>query len=534
MNLTHPTVSRFALAAGAGLLLSAAYPLPELAGAAWVAPGLMLAAALGSRAGEAFRLGYVSGLTHFLSSLYWLLLIPVSWTPILGWLALGAFLALYPAVWVWLSLAVPWQPAGQGSGVPTVAARWSRLLWPMYAGALWVALEFLRSWLLSGFPWNLLGVSQFRLVPLIQVASVTGVWGVSFLVAWTSAALLLAVVALIRSPARRSAWVADLALPLIAVVAVFVAGQRRLSQPPSSVGELRVASVQPSIPQTMIWDATEDTNRFARLLALSREALEAGPDLLVWPEAAMPPLDAERFTALTNLIHEFRRPLLVGADDVAPGERAGEVDYFNAALLLDGDADFLGMYRKRKLVVFGEYVPLSRWLPFLKYLTPIEGGFTPGSGPGEFVLRDPRARLCPLICFEDIFPGLVRRSVTDETDLLVNLTNNGWFGASAAQWQHAAAAVFRAVELGLPLLRSANNGLTCWVDPHGRIASHFTDAAGTIYGSGIFVAQIPLPDPQARPATIYRQHGDWFPWLCWVVVGVVWAGVLPRRWRRQE
>jgi apolipoprotein N-acyltransferase len=223
MRVSRPIWLRFALAASAGLLLSASFPLPELAGAAWIAPGLMLAAALGGTRGEAFRLGYVAGLAHFLSSLYWLLLIPVAWAPILGWLALGAFLALYPAAWVWLCLAVPWCPAVLPA-TPLTASRWARLGWPLYAGACWVALELLRAWFLSGFPWDLLGVSQFRLLPLIQLAAVTGIWGLSFLLAWTSAALLLAGLALMRAPTRRTAWLADLALPLVCVMLVFLAG----------------------------------------------------------------------------------------------------------------------------------------------------------------------------------------------------------------------------------------------------------------------------------------------------------------------
>jgi apolipoprotein N-acyltransferase len=292
-----------------------------------------------------------------------------------------------------------------------------------------------------------------------------------------------------------------------------------------------VACVQPSIPQTMIWDAAESTNRFAQLLALSREALEQKPDLLLWPEAALPPLDREGFAMLTNLVHDYGVPLLFGADDSAPRPGGGGMDYFNSALLLDGQARVEGNYRKRKLVMFGEFVPWSRWLPFLRFLTPIEGGFTPGKEPAEFTLANPRVRLCPLICFEDIFPGVVRRSLTPDTDLLVNLTNNGWFGEGAAQWQHAATAIFRAVENGLPLVRSANNGLTCWVDAHGRIRAHFTDARGTIYGPGVFLAEIPLPAPAEREVSFYRRHGDWFAWLC---VGLAVLGRTPLLWRRRE
>ena len=540
MRLPGPSWQRFLLAAGGGLLLSAAYPLPCLAGAAWAAPALMLAPALGRGRGEAFRLGYVAGLAHFLSSLYWLLLIPVAWAPILGWLALSGFVALYPATWVWLSVSVPWCPAraphwplnraaGLEPSPPQSGSRWARFCWPAYAAALWVAMEFLRAWFLSGFPWNPLGASQFRLLPLIQLASVTGVWGISFLVAWTSAALLLAVLTLLPAPQRRVAWLMDLALPAVVVTLAFAAGQRRLATTPATLGELRVACVQPSIPQTMIWDEAENTNRFAQLLALSRQAMEAKPDLLVWPEAALPPLDLAGYSALTNLVREGGVALLFGADDAAARRDGSGTDYFNAAVLVERDGRFADVYRKRKLVMFGEFVPLSRWLPFLKHLTPIGDGFAAGTAPAQFALGNPRARFCPLICFEDIFPGLVHSSLKPDTDLIVNLTNNGWFGESAAQWQHATAAIFRAVENGLPLLRSANNGLTCWVDTRGRLVEQFTDARGTIYGVGVFHACIPLPSPDAREMTVYRRLGDWFPWLC---AGTTLAAVVIGRRRR--
>jgi apolipoprotein N-acyltransferase len=275
----------------------------------------------------------------------------------------------------------------------------------------------------------------------------------------------------------------------------------------------------------MIWDNRESSNRFTQLLAISRRALAEKPDLLIWPEAAMPSFDAASFTAITNLISGHKVWMIFGADDVdrvGGSDEKPEYNFFNSAFLFDPESRLVATYRKRNLVIFGEYVPLTRWLPFLKYLTPIEGGFTPGDAPGRFTLTDPLARISPLICFEDIFPAFVRHSLAADTDLLVNLTNDGWFGESAAPWQHAATAMFRAVENGLPLLRCANNGLTCLVDSRGRIVQEFTDERGTIYGQGFMVATVPLGASEAQP-TFYRQHGEWFASVC-VVVAV--AGVV--------
>ena len=173
-----------------------------------------------------------------------------------------------------------------------------------------------------------------------------------------------------------------------------------------------------------------------------------------------------------------------------------------------------------------------RWLPFVKWFTPIQGGFTPGKRAIPFELPQLNVKASVLICFEDIFPHLAREYAEDDTDFLVNLTNNGWFGEGAAQWQHAASAVFRAVENGLPLIRCSNNGLTCWVDGRGRVRQIFRDANNTVYGPGFMTAQIPLLDPgEKRPPTFYNQHGDWFGWGC---VGIAALMVMRRILRKRS
>jgi apolipoprotein N-acyltransferase len=179
-------------------------------------------------------------------------------------------------------------------------------------------------------------------------------------------------------------------------------------------------------------------------------------------------------------------------------------------------------YRKRSLVIFGEYVPLERWMPFLKYFTPIEGGFTRGDKTVQFDLDSLGVMASVLICFEDIFPPLAREGAQPDTDFLVNLTNNGWFGEGAAQWQHAATAVFRAVENRIPLLRCSNNGLTCWVDAHGRIREVFRDTNGSEYGPGFMLTTVPLLGPgELREPTVYHRSGDLFGWLC-VLLSIIW------------
>ena len=525
--------SRFPLAIVAGILLAAAFPKISIAGFAWIAPALMLAAALGCGRVESFRLGYVAGLAHYLTSLYWLLLIPYRWHglplgPAFGWLALSAYLALFPATWVWLVLKISnfkfqisdsrlpnWVSAfEQISSMP-----WSRrMLWTIYCAASWVALEMILARLLGGFPWNLLGTSQYRMGPLIQIASVTGVYGVSFLVVWTSASLLGAAAAMLRRPGVRSVWLGEMIFPMLAVATAFAWGFYHIAHTPPATREVKVMLIQPSIPQTLIWDSANDLERFHELLRLSNQALTNQTDLLIWPEAAIPKMlryDEEIFQSVTRLAREHHVWMIVGSDDAEPragGKDRNDASYFNSAFLISPAGELVDRYCKRNLVIFGEYIPLVRWLPFLKWFTPIDGGFTPGTNAAHFALPDLKIKVAPLICYEDTFPQLSREAAGDDTDFLVNLTNDGWFGEGAAQWQQAAGATFRALENGRPLVRCANTGLTCWIDPAGGLRDIFTDNDGSVYGPGFITVKIPLAENV--PPTFYHQHGDWFGWSC--------------------
>ena len=516
--------SGYLAASAAGLLLATAFPNFNFAGFAWGAPALMLFAARGKSGADAFRIGYVSGLVFWLASLYWLLLIPVTGFPIVGWLALAAYLALFSGAWLWLTADFK-------------AESWpARILWSLGGAAAWVALEMLRARLFGGFPWNLLGDSQFKLVPLIQISAVTGVYGVSFLVAWFSLALFSAGEMIFRNPAKRHVWQAEIVLPLLVVVLCFTGGFFHLNRAATAEDFLRVTLVQPSVPQSLIWSSSTDEKRFRELLERSQRALTNKTDLLVWPESGVPALDIATYHAIVQFAQSNRVWIVFNGDDVE--FPPGATNYFNSAFLMNRDGRLANIYHKRQLVIFGEYVPLTRWLPFLQWFTPITGGWTAGDKPGSFTIErwgesadeptnrilviaadgsqgrppHPAAKISPLICFEDVFPGTARESADDGTDFLVNLTNDGWFGDSAAQWQHCAAAVFRAVENNVPLVRCANNGVTGWIDGCGRVRQVFTDRTGDVHGPGAMTVAIPVGADSA--ATFYHRHGDGFGWGC--------------------
>jgi apolipoprotein N-acyltransferase len=526
--------NRYLWGMAAGFVLAASFPKMNVAGFAWVAPALILFAAFGKSAKQAFRIGYVAGVTHYLVSLYWLLLIPVPWTwkwaPMLGWMALSGFLALGIATWTWLGWKLfPGEIAFRGSeaeeSMTTCVGRFlvvswvTRTVWCLACAALWVSIEMIIARVFGGFPWNLLGASQYRMIPLIQIASLTAVYGVSFLLVWSSLALLSAGMAIVRKPAMRSAWIGEIILPMAVVGFAYGAGYHRTMKPAPGHPELTVALIQPSIPQTLIWDEAGDEQRFQELLRLSEEAVAGHPNLVVWPEAAVPKM-VRYYEDISNSIAQFATNhnvwMIIGSDDAEPhphATTANETDFFNSSFLVNAKGQLVGRYVKQNLVMFGEYVP--RWLPFAKYLTPIGGGFTPGNVPVPFHLENLKVNASVLICFEDVFPQLARKHVFDDTDFLVNLTNDGWFDEGPAQWQHAASAVFRAVENAVPLVRCSNNGLTCWVDSRGVIRDVFVSQKHGIYGSGYLTVRIPTLFPnENRAPTFYREHGDWFGWGC--------------------
>jgi apolipoprotein N-acyltransferase len=524
--------SGYLVAIVAGLLLAGAFPNFNCAGFAWVAPALLLFAARGQSGAGAFRAGCAGGLAFWLASLSWLLRIPATGYPILGWVALAAYLALFFGVWLWLISNFKFQ-----------ISNWiQRLLWSLGGAAAWVALEMLRARLFGGFPWNLLGDSQFKLVPLLQIASVTGVYGVSFLVAWFALELFAAGEMIFRNPTRRHVWQQEMVLPLLVILGFFGGGYFAInSGSPSSAGLskspafLRVTLIQPSVPQTLIWSASEDSKRFRELLDRSQRALTNQTDVLLWPESAVPALDDATYRAIVEFAQSNRVWIVFNGDDVT--FPPGATNWFNSAFLMNPDGRLASIYHKRQLVIFGEYVPLTRWLPFLKWFTPIQGGWTAGDRPGRFEVerwgerpREPQIELdhgspgvsphqpvviSPLICFEDVFPGTVRDATDDDTDFLVNLTNDGWFGDSTAQWQHTAAAVFRAIENRRPLVRCANNGVTCWIDDRGNLRQILADPTGDVHRAGALTIEIPLPPSAEKTVTtFYRRHGDWFGWTC--------------------
>ena len=478
----------------AGLLLFAAFPPLEWPALAWVAlvPLLLISAASAPR--RAFRCGLLAGLVFWLLSLAWLT--RVSWV---GWFFLCLYCALFMACF---ALSVAWWVAYKG-----LQPRRGNLLMILSIPALWVGWEYLRAVLFSGFPWNPLGVSQYANLPLIQTAQIGGVYIVSYLVVLVNAGVALVLMQYIRrQPDDPRRVHLELLVALLGIGLALLYGQSALRRLPPMTDTLKVAAVQVNIPQLEKWSEAWTAEINNRLRRTSLHAIEhCRPDLIVWPETVVP--DFVRTSPVS-------RKLVADVIQHGPGVLMGSMDfddsgrpvkYFNSAFLYQPDGTPPQVYAKRHLVLFGEYIPLEKRLPFLRVLTPTEESFTPGRE--AVVFRIGRRAFAVLICFEDTVAGLARDCVRAGARLLINQTNDAWFDPSWASRQHMAQCVFRCVENRVGAVRATNTGITCFIDRRGCIVSQLGRAAGPLPDPDYLARTVVLP-PADMPLTFYTRHGD--------------------------
>lgn len=482
----HSVVRNLLLAALAGGLLVLAFPKADLGFVGFIALVPLLIAVRGTGWRKAARLGFVAGMVFFTGSLYWVIPTVVRYGG-LPWVAASGILVLLAGY-----LAVYF--AGFAAGVAVLRQRGA--VFVLSTAGLWVTFELLRSHVFTGFPWNLLGHSQYRNLPLIQIAAVTGVYGVSFVVAGVNAAIADALAAH-RGWGMKAAPLATAGLLVVGAVASGSMDNPQIASP-----TIRVALLQGNISQDVKWDSAfqDDTMRVYRDLTLAQRGFL--PDLVVWPETAVPFLlrHDPRRSEVEGLADEVGAPLLVGAPDW--DGKLFSPRYAVSAFLLTPQNGISGKYDKIHLVPFGEYVPLKRVLSFVNKLAQGSiGDFSPGN---EFtVFSIPAGRFGVSISYEIYFPSEVRRFIQNGAEFLINITNDAWYGRSAAPYQHVAMAVFRAVENRRYLVRGANTGISAIVAPDGRIVST----------SGLFERTALRATIAANAAlTPYARYGDVFGW----------------------
>ncbi len=496
---------------------------------------------------KSFWLGWLAGTVYFLGTVHWVTNTMIYYGKLPAVLSypvmmvfvvyLGLYVAAFASLFVFLR---------RRTTFPAVLS----------APVLWVSLELLRTYALSGFPWAALGYSQYLSLTVIQIADITGVYGVSFLIVLVNLAITRGTLLLRNRKFHLFSWRPVVAVFLLVALdlgyGAFRLSEDKTSEPPS----LRVGVVQANISQDVKWDARfrqETINRYERL---TRDLVSQSVGLVVWPEAAMPFLFEEDKPFRQQVIESVRAhrvPLLFGSPAVTTvGNR---LRMYNSAYLLSADGQVMGRYDKMHLVPFGEYVPLSTLLFFIDKMVEGIGDFLPGdsytvmtlplrndtqqrakasAGKGEAPSGFDRPALCgsqqtcggemvappkvaTVICFEVIFPDLVRRFVKDGAQMMSTITNDAWFGDSSAPYQHFSMVVFRAVENRVPFARAANTGVSGFIDRTGRIQKT----------SPIFVEAALADTVRLRTqTTFYTRTGDVFAYACVIMaLSMIYAAI---------
>ncbi|EFK07181.1 apolipoprotein N-acyltransferase [delta proteobacterium NaphS2] len=480
------------LAILSGLLLTASFPPGKFSFLAWIALIPLFISLRDKRPRSAFKLGFIGGFFHYLTLLYWVIVVLGRYgnlhmaISLLALLLLSLFLALYPGLFSALASQM-------------VGTRFSFF----FMAALWVSLEFLRAHLFTGFPWCLLGYTQYERLAVIQIADLTGVYGISFLIVLVNGLIFQSFFMKNRSLHTFLKW--EWLFVALLVTGTIFYGFQKLAQKKAgkqSDPHLNAAVIQADIDQSVKWKPSYQRKTLETYFRLSSLAAPLKPALIVWPETALPFFyqDAPAFSSqMRHFADRIGATLVFGSPAYERKNR--RIEYYNRAYMITPGISSAGYYDKRHLVPFGEYVPLKKYLPFLNQLVQAAGNFVSGGRQGPLMKKD--LSLGVLICFEAIFPELARDLARDGAQVLVNITNDAWFGATSAPYQHLSMAVFRSVETGLPMIRAANTGFSAFIGPSGKILSR-----SALFEEAVLDQSVPFsPSP---PATLYTRMGDLF------------------------
>ncbi|MFC1594718.1 apolipoprotein N-acyltransferase [Candidatus Omnitrophota bacterium] len=485
---SHHLITSYLLAGISGILLALPFHQSALWLMSWIGLVPLFIALENKSLRQCFRIAYFSGLVFFSCVLFWLIHVTL-----LGLLLLGAYLALYFGIF--------------GCVVHRKLERATLLL---VLPCAWVVLEFLRSTLLTGFNWALLGHSHYTLLPLIQIADTTGVYGISFIVVFINCSIYL----LMQRGISQKIKLLAIGLSFCMIIACCTYGAKKLQSHVDADTTLQVSVIQGNIPQEVKWLEHSVPHILKEHTGLTYEAAEERADLIIWPESSMPGLVEEGnflFDVISDLAAEVRIPLVVGAV-------TGTYEtLYNSALLVSADGEVVKKYDKLHLVPFGEYIPLKKVFAFVEHIAPAPiGSFNFGDDYVIFTLPEQSTQFAVLICFEDTLPYLSRNCVRRGADFLVNITNDAWFKKTVAATQHMQASVFRAIENHRPVIRAANTGISCFIDRNGKITSRVTDLAGRkdIFISGYKTDKIIIGN---RRLTFYTQYADVFVAGCGVL-----------------
>jgi apolipoprotein N-acyltransferase len=496
-----------------GCLLTAAFPNTGLFWLMFVALVPFMISVLSMSGKQGFLAGLAAGLSHYLTLLYWIvptlkiygglhIILAVS-----ALILLSIYLALYVGIFALLFKKI----------------RTDSAFMPLWAAAVWVGLEFIRSYILTGFPWGALGYSQYLNLVFIQIADFSGVYGVSFLIVLFNATVSAAWIQLKRShPDERNLFqkkgvFIGILLFLVLIVMSFAYGMLRMNDIDVLVQKeprANIAVVQGNIRQDNKWDKAFKRHTIEKYGRLSSLSLAFHPDLIIWPETALPfyyDFDTEHTNMVDKIVKQSKTNFLIGSPSVVYEGKNEDFKIYNRVYMLNRFAIIKGLYDKTHLVPFGEYIPFGKYLKFWGKLTAQAGDFSSGKDTFE-PLAFNENKTGVLICFEILFPSISSGFVRNGATLLTTVTNDAWFGKTSAPLQHFSVAVFRAVENRRTVARSANTGISGFIDPKGEVI----EATG-IFEDKVISQSVPL----LKELTLYTIYGDVFAVICIVAICLV-------------
>ncbi|MFH1621736.1 MAG: apolipoprotein N-acyltransferase [Candidatus Omnitrophota bacterium] len=499
-------IRTFFLCILSSLLLLLSFPKFNLEFLAWFSFIPLLFAIENKTKRAAFWLSYSCGFVFFISILYWLVHVTL-----IGLIILSIYLAFYFAFFGYFFV-------GFRRRLPKF-----NFLIIIFLSSIWVILEYLRSQLLSGFPWALLGYSQYLNIGLIQIVDITGSFGISFLIVFVNL-YLFEIIKSISSKEFKLAVRILLILFLIFAV-IYSYGSYAINKYSDiSKTVIKVSLLQGNIPQEAKWESVFRTKIKQIYFDLTQETVKDNPDLIIWPETAYPDYfsseDRIAYNTLIQLARKAQRPILFGA------VLEQQNKYFNSAVLIPADLSRPIFYKKIHLVPFGEYLPLRQYLPFMEKFVPIED-FDAGKEFVVFKTKNSQRETVSfgaLICFEDIIFELARQLRLNGADFLVNITNDAWFKDTSSPYQHMQASVFRALENRVYVLRSANTGITCIIDNCGRIVNRVKDKNNKdTFVKGFISGEVKKQDT----LSIYSRFGDILILAC--AIYILWFALFPAK-----
>ncbi|MEQ8253046.1 MAG: apolipoprotein N-acyltransferase [Smithellaceae bacterium] len=500
------TLEAIVLAAASGVLLFLSFPKYGSGFLAWIALMPLLWAIRGaSSIRQGLFLGFITGMVCHVGLIYWITYVVVNYgyLPIYVGIVLMLLLACYLSIYISLFSA----------GV-IFFRRWIPL-W-LAAPVLWVCLEYCKSYLLTGFPWENLGYSQYLNKDIIQFADIAGVFGISFLIVLVNAALIEVI-----GKKTRKEFILVAAVILI-IAGVLLYGVKRSAQIDLILKDApatEVSIIQGNIDQAIKWNDSFQKETIDIYKNLSLQNMPSPGGLIVWPETALPfdYQDAGQFQEEVRAVSLKTKSWFIFGSTSYENSKE-KIDYYNSAYLLSPEGEIKGKYNKVHLVPYGEFVPLRTVFPFINKLTAGMGDFTAGSGYYPLTRGDKKIGV--LICYEGILPSAAREYKKKGSQLLVNITNDAWFGATSAPFQHFSMAVFRAVETRFYLVRAANTGVSAIVDPRGEIVA----------GTNIFErAAIKGKVKYSNIQTIYAEYGDILVLVCCLLVLFFFAFVILKK-----